>query len=573
MTSTLHNRENLIVRTLLIIILILAVSVRFNALDKHFAHVDDLVVTTKVLETHQSSASEMLEKIEVNRPVVRKVEPIFTGLYPLIRSVISAMNVAQWTTYAPGQFVLTSLFINNSSSYGQRLFWSRFASFFIACISMLVLWKTFRVPYGKESAPYAIVGLSILAFSWEHIIYSVQSETYVIGLLAVLISFRLFFYCLKKQHLNLKTSVGVGLILGFLIFLNYQFLFFIPGFFLALLISQKNHLSDFIKSYLPAGVVLGVLFLIIYKLFLANVAHMGVNNWNAGPNQEFIFSIPTDAGFLGAVIYSIKFFVSNLFIVFNFLVGFAHNYPILNNILAILLLGFFLVGVISYHKSQDPNRKFFSRLFYTTCLVWTILVIWQKVSLSPTRHSLILISFIIIFVPEGLKFLASKINFVKTHFFKFALAIPTVIAVLFFSDYSREMNSRRDPFNPDKIESLITEYNISDIYAYGFTYNLNLMSYIEENFTKQPDIGYSLVYKSKASHNSKNALFISHRDWPLDDKVIEAHINKDGVHTAINTTNLFQEEIKSTKEIDFGDLTKNGTNSLYINILQIEQEN
>lgn len=560
-------------RIFLILIIILGLVVRFYALDKHFAHVDDLVVTTKILESHEPSASEMLKRIEANHPIVSQTEPLFKSVYPIIRSIISAMNVAQWTTYAPGQFVLTSPFLHKSSSYTERLFWSRFSSFIIACLSMLLLLKIFKILHNNKAALFAIIGISILAFSWEHIIYSAQSETYVIGVLAVLISFQLFFYCTQKEHLSVKQSLGVGLVLGLLLFLNYQFLFFIPGFFVALLISQKSQLLQFIRSYLPAAVIFGILFLVVYKLFLGNVAHMGVNNWNAGPNQEFVFSIPANTGFFGAIIYALKFFVSNIYTVFNFLVGFAYNYPLLNQILAFLLLGLFLSGVIYCHKSKDKKRKSLVIFFYITCLVWIVLVLLQMVSLSPTRHSLILISFLIIFVPEGLRFLIEKITFINTHQVKFTMGISLTITLLFFSDFSNEMNSRRDPFDPEKIESLIKEYDISDIYAYGFTYNLNLMSYVGEHFTKQPEIGYTLVYKSKTASISKNVLFISHRDWPLDDKTIEEHLNHEGEYERVDTKNLFQEEIQNTKEIDFGDLTRNGTNSLYINILQIEIEN
>ncbi len=548
-------------------LILIASYIRYALLDTHFSHCDDLIAAHNLPSEKAESLSSLFDY---------------------------ARRVSNSSTYAPLQFILTGAITDRGMSYQNILFWSRVPSFLMTLISFGVILFISKKLYKQEFLIYSILPIFIIGFSWEDIIYSVQSESYTIGLLAVLILFLLLFSLLKKEKISIQTSITTGLIIGTLIYSNYQFLFFLPGFFLALLskysegkfslkiIELRNQplsktlnkitkvIIQFTKDFYPSLIIITAAFIIIFKLFLQNIAGRGLN-WNTGVNDEFRFnSVPTDS-FLDRIGYLMAFFIENTLIVFNSIISIAQETNPLNDIYVILSFLLFIIGFRSFYKSQQDSKKYFSYFFIITMALWVILTLVQKITLSPTRHSLVLLSFVLIFVPEGIYSIFQKLK-AKEHIKKITIGIFVLFSLLTFStSYTTITEERLDKFKPGKIESIIKNNNVSEIYTYGFTWNFKFMKYINSNFSLKHSTG-ELFYKHK-DKTKGNILLITHRDRKLDDYLIEEFLGDSNRDSTQSFKILFQEEMSSETEIDFSNKTKNGANSMLYYILEPNSNN
>ncbi len=542
----------------------LAFFIRFVNLDKHFSHADDLIAP------HYASMSVdyFLEKADKKVEISNTKKDTIRTIYPYIKPLIVALVIGKSSTYAPLQFIVTGAIVDKSMSYHDILFNSRLISLIMGFLSILLIAYIYLKLYGKDHIAYAIFGVTILSFSWEHIIYSMQSESYTIGLFVALLSFILYGKYVSKDNLSKKESLLLGVFLSLFIFSNYQFLFFLPGFYLAILISYKKEYKKFFSSYLLSMVVVLFSTLLVYKVFLSTMLSRGIN-WNAGLNKEFLFDLFSQNNVFESIGYVLSFFTENAYYVFRNLISFASEGSIFNDLVAIVYILLFIIGVFYFYISKNMLKKHFVYFFLVTILVWIVLVVVQKLTLSPTRHSLILFSFILIFTPAGLIYILEKYRINKN---LTIVAFSMVIVFMFAIDYRSTMDKRLDKFDPIQIEKLIKKYNIAEIYEYGYTWNLDFMKYIKHNFNKKVVSQDAFYLFNKNLQKNNNILFITHRK-----KVLNKEIKKNFLKISDRSLGslmkiIYKEEHKSNTEICFGDQTKNGTNSLFIYVVHIGEE-
>ena len=530
---------------LLLLILTIGISIRFINLDSHFSHVDDLIAVHHLKSENASSFQKAIDYAD---------------------------EVAKSSTYAPLQFVLTGMLANSNMKYKDVKFWTRLPSLIMTLLSFIIIFYIMKILYKKNFLIYSLPAITLLAFSWEDIIYSMQSESYTIALLSVLIFFYLFFYFIQKDNVSLKLSLGLGIILSFLIFSSYQVVLFLPGFFLAIFLKHRKNYIRYIKNYAITFGLLIVSFYVLYSEYLTNVAGRGLN-WNMGPHREFFFNLSPYTTLYESILYTIKFFIYNTFYIFKNLIGYIDEKNIFHDILIGVILFLFLIGIISWFKSSNNMKRFFVYYFLTTSAIWIVLLILHKFALSPTRHSLILLSYILIFVPAGLFYILNKLKLdeQKRH-------ISIIVLIVFFSlsfvfNYQQVISKRSDPVTSEKIKRIIKEYEVSEIYSYGWTWNLSYMQYIKKyfNISNAPQGDKYYKNKNKNYKNNGTILFITHRNRVLKQKIEKRllQISKRSLDTKMKL--IYKSEDISKTEICFGNQTKNGTNSLLIYILKIEK--
>ena len=131
----------------------------------------------------------------------------------------------------------------------------------------------------------------------------------------------------------------------------------------------------------------------------------------------------------------------------------------------------------------------------------------QKLTLSPTRHSLVLIPLIITLFVFGISEMFSQFKFLKNfkNIFLFSFCIINIF--VFIGSYKNIYDQRTNPFLSDvNIINVIEKYNISKIAAYGYTGDINFFPEINLKF----DINWSnqfpftYVIHSKKEFSNKN---------------------------------------------------------------------
>ena len=406
------------------------IGVRHQVLGSHFTHIDDLIPAAHILATPEDP-SEFSERLHIylekrGHDLPESASNVIQTSYPVIRPFVVAYTISLWSTYAPGQFLLTSLLVNHGQDYEEILYWSRFPSFLCAALSLIILLMLYREFFRSEELPYVLVGISLISFSWMHIVYSIFSGSYAAGILAILLAFLLFFKTLSKSIISNKESFILGISLSGLMFLNYQLVFFITGFYLGLLHSMNWSLTRFLKSYLISIVTVITSFAALYFVFLAKWMGRGVGYpWET----DFIFNLPSE-GIFEAFKYFTEFFLKNIYLVFKSLVGFANFEWMIVSLFTFICILLFLTGIISLVKSRISKERSFGIFLSSVLGVWFCLVALQMLSLSPDRHSLVLLTIILFYVPIGLKYFVIRIlnnNIYCKYIACFALVFTIII--------------------------------------------------------------------------------------------------------------------------------------------------
>ena len=143
-------------------------------------------------------------------------------------------------------------------------------------------------------------------------------------------------------------------------------------------------------------------------------------NWNVGPNNCFLFSLPSKDIIIN-IEYIIRFFGNNLYSLYkNFFV--SNRSDVLSHVLIIFFIVLSILGFISLHR----NRKYFKlRIFMDVNLILILgMIVLGKLTLSPSRHMMIVIPFLISYISMGL---FCVLNFCKE---KYTWIVPISILVV-----------------------------------------------------------------------------------------------------------------------------------------------
>lgn len=550
---------------LIISMVLLGIFVRYQFLSSHFSHVDDLTPIRTILEWSKYPVYPMWHSELVDDSIFSILDNL--GLLKIIAKLVDVKNqvfgISKSSTYAPLQFFLTALFIRPGMNYQQFLFWGRFPSFLFGSLNIVFIGYLIYKFVSKNKLTYSLLAIVLTSISLENIIYSVQMESYEIGVFITSILFILFLFKIEKYQNNWKFDL---LIIGFILLCSwsqYQFIFFLPGFYIGLFVFAftKKNKSLFYK-YLILSIINIFLLIPLYLFMNENGLLIRGVNWNAGVNGEFLFSFNGLNSITEYISYLVNFFAKNSILITksNFMIG---NGFVDHTIYFVLLTIIMVIGLIKLVKSNKPLFAFIS----VTIGIWMILVLIGSLTLSPTRHSLILFPMQLLLLILGIEYIITKNNLKE---FENLITVLSILLVLFFivsiPDIYKE---RKDPFDQYKIYDLLNNYDVDFISSYDWTWNLQLMDY---EMLYLFDNGY---FMKLHDYTSNTLAIVSHRNQ-IDESTFSYIISGLNENTyedySLDMSKyemIYSEEINSDVEIDVLNLTKNGTNSYYFYIFKV----
>jgi hypothetical protein len=478
------------------LVLFLSIFIRLENLGGHFTQVDEtgiseLILYPKDLTEIDRDFSE--ERIEDQSPLIFNLyqyseERNYTEHFLEFGNEFYQFFVVSITqTFAPIQFIATRFLISDEMSYRDILYWSRVPSLIFSILSLLLIFLFYERLQSKQRKNYKILAIALMGLSIEHIIFSQQAISYAIGIFAAMMLNILLLKYTQKVYLSYKDSIWLGFIIAFLVFCQYQILFFIPAFIFTLVFYQAKNF-DLIKNkilkLIPAGISFTLLFLPLYIVFLRRYDDAGLN-YNTGPNNEFVFNISGNELVVEKISYFFDFFINNWIEVFRSMTSFV---PIESEWFlpfSIILLVMFILGTYSFLRKDGFCRQI-GIFFFCIIMTWFILVIIGKIALSPTRHSLILLPLFVITICEGCfyicKIIYANMNArINLHLFT-PLILSLFICIIFITSYHEEKLQRIDVFNENELTRIIEDNKIETIILFGCSYQPLLMPKINKNY-------------------------------------------------------------------------------------------
>lgn len=462
-------------------IICLGIYVRIVDLDHQFTHIDDLGVATTILEqderydieyvrkriydtTHEGFNSlpyRMLRSLDANNRLEASI--------PLLRKLLKPVIVPWVWTYAPLQFPLTSLLLSHDQSYKEILFWGRFPSFLSGCFALILIVFLHRKITKDEYFLTAFTSVLFLSLTWENIIYAKHMSSYAIGVFAAIALLYVLTEIIKRGHLTAKSSLLLGTALAIISHMQYQVLFYMPAFYLTWLIATHkttvNGLST-LKHLLLTATTHGALILPMVLLFLLHRTDRGIT-WSEYFSFPILFDPGQDISFAGKLHYALEFFSGNSYKVVDFLFAFSPSAgnPLFINILLItaIVAGMYKL-LVSAVKTENAIG-----LFFLLCLLSTVgLILSQKLTFGPTRHSLFFMPYLAVSASFGFKLFVDFFqrwgDRRKTDLV-FASTIFAIVITGFLPSLGPAIKERQDLFVESEFAALIAKYKPDFIVA------------------------------------------------------------------------------------------------------------
>lgn len=584
---------------LAVIVILLGTYVRFADLATHFVHVDDIGVAQTIVYNQEAIRVEDLranilapnapDYWSLNKILLRFADQI--GFLPtyvgLSRYVNGALSIPRDFTYAPLQFFLTSALVSPGQGYRDVLFWGRFPSFLLGVLALPLILLVHRKLHGPTFWAYGLLSLSLMAFSWESIVYAQQMESYTIGVLSATLLLLCLFRYLDRPSPTTRDLIQLGAAAACLSYTQYQIIFLVPGLFAAIFLAwwrKRRPAMQLTKQALVTGLSYGLLVLPLYTNYLSKLASRGIN-WNAGPKQEYLFALPQGWALWEQARHVAGFFIKNTVVSLQSVVAMVPlGHPALPPLTTLLLL-LAGAGLVSLFLAPERPKRYLGLYLLLSTLVWTVLVVGQKITLSPTRHSLILLPFLAVLVAEGLGFALRKLTRTRRQGVHLALSAGLVLLMggLFVTGMPEVRKQRLDPFSENEIKQVLRDHQVRTIVAYGWTWNLGSMGLAQDGWrilALPSEINTYQRFKEDRPDGLHGPFaFVSHRRplSPMEFEQLIERINNErrsDVRLAPEFGRyelLWSREVDSTTEIDFFPLTENGANGLYMYVYGLKK--
>lgn len=379
---------------------------------------------------------------------------------------------ANWT-YAPLQFLLTSILLSCSLSYHWVLILGRLPSF-ICSVAALILFIYLLTDVQKQlklqgNRSAGLISIALFSLSYENIIYAGQMESYAIGVLFSTAVIWLLLYNQEEFHFLMTTILIILAGYG-----QYQCFILVMAFYIAIFFRRKAQKKELIKIVLSA-VAAFVCYLPLLKRFMdTNMGNRGIL-WNAGVNQQFLYDI-AEKNPAEVINYTLHFFIRNTFLVIKcMLLPIKISFPA--NILGVLMCVFILAGLITLHRSIIRQIAWYIDI---AVVVYVVLIIMGKLTLSPSRHILIMVPIMLVCVYFGV---SSFLNILKNCSWKKFLGegiicgVTVLVSILFLYELPEEVERRKNKvMDMGYYIDLMNKYNPDAIMTMGYTFEPYVMA-------------------------------------------------------------------------------------------------
>lgn len=481
----------------LMLLFMLGAVVRCQRLPVHATHVDDLLVPRYMnmpfyryeqfrARIHDSSHTRFnSQAYRIFRQIDEK--GWLPTVYPVARYVFKVDDVAINTTFAPGQMIFSALLVWEGQSYETTKVMARAPSLVFGLLALallpLLIALAFRPLFkGEQAMALALIPMAVLACSWQHIILSVHSATYSVGVFWLL----LILILVLRAGVQGQTSTAyhkkwlprpwlhVAIWSGVALWFQFQLLFFVPAIYVAYLYAGgARHLSaQKLGQIGQMGVIHLVFFLPLYVKYLYKSAGGGVH-WNAGPQLQYAFWLPHGWGEVPG--YFFRFFTQNMPISLGAMASHFTELDPAFKPFAIALVLLCLTGLWFMGTSRQRPQVMMALFTITTAFVWFALVLAQKITLSPTRHSLILLPLVLLCLTGNLAWLAQKMRRRQGMVFMGYVLASGAWALWFLAGYPAEARLRTDPYSEEQMNALVQQHRADAVLGYDWTYNTLVM--------------------------------------------------------------------------------------------------
>lgn len=364
------SEKKLIVLSISLIILI-GVFLRFYNISEIYTEYDDI----GVVSLHKGQASEIKEVTLLSNSILDldikvKQEGIKNNL---LDSALFPFYIGHAWTYPIGQYIAYPLLINENDSYDEKLTKGRSVSAFFSTISIILLAYLLYLVNKKKWSWLFLLPISILAFSFNSVLYAHHMSPYSVSATCIIISL-IFFVKLLNNEIS---TTRFFFVLSILTIFSYLTLLTIPIFGVLTILHKKlfNFKSIFVEFYKGTFIFLFTITPILTLFFKSNA---GMHGTLPPSIQE---------GILNYFVYLLVQLAKTGSSIFAF---FTTNQPI--NILLISLVFIFSTVLIIQKIIRDKLGLepldyliAFSLVFF---MEWVILHAINKIVMDQSRHVL-----------------------------------------------------------------------------------------------------------------------------------------------------------------------------------------
>ncbi len=511
----------------------------------HFTHVDDVGVILQYLQQGQGT-----DEIE------------------------QGAKLAQSWTYAPLQGIFTSLLVNRAFPYRLNVFLGRLPSCLFGVFTVFLSLRLARFIFDEQKKIKYLFAFvcSLVAFSWENIIYSAQTEPYEIVVFFGLLIFLSYF---QKFYESWKMSFIYLLVFTAGCYGHYQFFILIFCYYAALFIFNIKNKTNLIKII---AVSFGNLFSTIPLLrFFLKTGRLfyGVNG-NKGLGDQFFLTF-ADTHIINHLKHFLKFFAKNTLCIYKYFFT-VDSFDILSTVFACVLLVLSIAGFFFMHKKNKLLALFSDLLIIIT----VAFVAKQKLVFGPSRHCLYLYPMLLLFVCYGLNFfyeLLSKANLKPAVLGSFVIGALVFHAFSFVFSLPREIGNRKNLLNEDELNKVLVFFAPEYIYQTDWCCDLRMMNFENYSLHNRGSGGaYYLwdIFKKNVVCKDKGNILIVCKRADFDNVV-----NNSVFYENFRQRNMLQKDDKKydllyKKEIDLGTEIEyaqkywNWGNGLHIYVLDCE---
>lgn len=558
------NRLAIIGEVLLFAIIIY---IRFSWFDEHFTHYDDIKVaqlTNYSIDVFQMNFSHWVDGGTLSKEMYNLLYLLLSKPYNWI---IYAINFSKYWHYAPGQFFFTFALLPYAYDYDSIKFFGRFPSLILGIFALLLCWKVIRKC--TDSNAIAFFGTAMLGFSWQAIIYCMSMGNYESIIFLGFLTCLLLMFTLKNDHL--KKWILLAISVGIMSWFQYQALCLFGGIafvFLCRYLKQKIKL----KYLFINTTVLCISYAVVVLPLLSFACMDGSPTWNAGPNGEYLFH-PTFN-----IVYIIKFFLYNSGKIFKTMLSPVPLGEKSANLIACFYVILFLIGLIFsiFKESENEFAHYLSIFSCGVIFVQYFFVLLGKFTLSPTRHSNILIPMFILECSLGMYYMTNKIK--NLHIKKFLPLILGICIGINWFNYSGEVKKERtDLFTVQTIESIISKYNpdmVIDCTAPQLWYLLG------QEYSRREIIDYQTDFYDldDDSYNNKTILIVSHvneinqeiLNYCKNELVDRNYLSAIDVEKLLTTSPFEHYENRGEADFDFYNVTNGACNGMFYSVFKLE---
>lgn len=511
----------------------IGISIRLWLIFYHFPHYDDLWGYYRAIHIKLLSREEFYGKL----PYILKLYSDLFASSPfldwILRHFVSVREATFHTTLAPLHYFFSFLFTGFAKTYPFTLAEARITTF-LEYLLFLLLFFVFSRRRSEVEKTILIVFLLLSLFGSLPLFYSVQGHNYMTGVVASVV------YLLLLDKLS-STSCKSIAIRAFLycvcIHSSYNFIILLPSYYASeLFIFYRRHPSIVLKQPFklkqpcPSRVLGTLLFLSLPLITSLSLKALYImpgavgHGWNSGFHNEYIVTYESLPKFFGNIYYSFSSTLSALYMP-------TTTSQLANAFLFFLLIPFVLIGmlVILRYPSKSSAADIFSLVSLLTFFVFYLL---NYIAISPTRHSLILYTFIAIIFARGLSFscyhlrdskIFSTILFsirLDSYYLNASLISLLIIAVFFFCNaIPFEISSRKDPLTPADISLISKSHSLYYDPHYNFSLSVapelrhmkevlipwtgRIEPVIKKSISSKPTAGDVIVYATN-SFEEKN---------------------------------------------------------------------